>query len=245
MKPETVQKILDKVKSDYNTIAVDFDKSRQELWPGSIEFKKYVQPGDNVLDAGCGNGKLRLMFKDVKVDYFGVDISQNLLTIAQKNSQFALPNQQFFNAEIFQLPFADNFFDVIFCIAVFHHLPGYELRLKALREFQRVLKPGGVLVMSNWNRWQRQSIYYIIKFTFLKIFGKSDLAFKDIFLPWQEGKVKRYYHAFTLGELKKLVIKSDLNLVDQYLSYWDISCRQKVWPLGYIKGANIVTVAKK
>lgn len=242
MKLETAQKILEQTKADYNNIASDFDRTRGYLWPGLFDFKKYVKIGDKVLDLGCGNGKIRLLFKDVKIDYTGVDNSQELIKIAENKVDFKIENQKFIVADVLNLPLADNSFDVIFFIAVFHHLPSQALRLKVLAEIKRILKPGGILIMTNWNRYQKEFLGQLIYYTFLKIIGKSDLDFKDIWLPWMGGKVHRYYHLFTLGELKKLVAKSGLEIQENYLAYWG---GEKASNFSYQKAANLVTIAKK
>ncbi|MFA5022039.1 MAG: class I SAM-dependent methyltransferase [Patescibacteria group bacterium] len=242
MKPQTVEKILAQTKNNYNEIASDFNRTRNYLWPNLPDLKKYVKSGDKVLDLGCGNGKLRLLFKDVKIDYIGVDNSDDQINFAQNRNDFKIESQQFLKAEVFNLPFADNSFEVVFFIAVLHHLPSKQLRLQALQEIKRVLKPGGVLVMANWNRYQKKFLPLIFHYTFLKIIGKSELDFKDIYLPWMKGKVYRYYHAFTLGELKKLVKQSGLKLDSNYLAYWR---GQKARRFRYLKAANLVTIAKK
>ena len=242
MKAKTVQKILEKSKNDYDEIALSFDQTRRYLWPGLKNFIKYIKPGDKVLDLGCGNGKLRLLFKDVKVDYVGVDNSKELIRLGQFKTEFELEKQKFIVADVTQLPFPDNSFDIIFFIAVFHHIPSKSLRLQTLKEAKRVLRPGGMLIMANWNRWQKPYLHYIIKYTWLKIIGKSKLDFKDIYLPWMDGKVKRYFHAFTLGELKRLTVKSGLKVEDGFLSSWDSKERGR---FNYLSASNIVIIAKK
>jgi alkylated DNA repair protein alkB family protein 8 len=238
MTPENVQKILAKVKSDYALIAADFNRTRDELWPEIMVLKKYAKPGDKILDLGCGNGRLRLMFKDLDIDYTGTDNSRELLSLARANSDFKLPREDFAEAEMWQLPFADNSFDAIYCIAAFHHLPGRELRLKALKEIKRVLKPGGILVMTNWNRWQYHFLHYIIKYTWLKIIGRHKMDFRDILIPWK-NQTERYYHVFTLGELKRLMKVSRLDLRENFLT----DRRGKI--RSYLTATNIVTIAKK
>ncbi len=244
MKQETAQKILNEVQGSYDDIASDFDQTRSYLWPGFKDFKKFVKPKAEILDLGCGNGKLRLLFEDAEISYTGVDSSAELLKIAENRQNFKLQNQKFFKAEVFNLPFKENSFDLIFFVAVFHHIPGKELRLKTLNEIKRVLKPGGIMIMTNWNRYQAKGpqLKYIIKYTLLKITGRSELDFKDIYLPWMKGKVYRYYHAFTLGELKKIIRQSGLKLEDNYLSEWQ---GKKAKRFSYLKSANLVTIAKK
>ncbi|MDX9893563.1 MAG: class I SAM-dependent methyltransferase [Patescibacteria group bacterium] len=242
MKSETASKIIKQTTNDYDQIAVDFNQTRQYLWPGMDKFKQEVHNGDKILDLGCGNGKLRLLFKDLAVEYIGVDNSQQQLEFAKCRDDFKIVNQEFIKAEVFELPFASDSFNEIFCLAVLHHIPGRKRREQTLKEIKRVLKPGGKLIMTNWNRWQKQYLHYIIKHGWEKIFKGSELDFKDIYLPWMDGTVKRYYHAFTLAELRKLVIESGLKLEHNKLWFWS-GQEAKSWQ--YLKAANIVTMAKK
>ena len=72
--------------------------------------------------------------------------------------------------------------------------------------------------------------------------GRSDLDFKDFFLPWMGGKAERYYHAFTLSEIKKLIKESGLELEQNYLAKFDGA---RVSRASYLTAANLVTIAKK
>ncbi|MAF13599.1 MAG: hypothetical protein CMI53_01770 [Parcubacteria group bacterium] len=245
MRKEIAQKILDKNVSDYNQIAASFSQVRTQLWDEFKVIQDLIKTGDKVLDLGCGNGRLRLLSRDqnVKFDYVGVDSSQELIKIAESNNDFKMDSQQFLVASMLKLPFADNSFNVVASVAVFHHIPSKQMRLKALQEVKRVLKPGGTLIMFNWNRWQKDYLHYIIKYTRLKLIGKSDLDFKDILIPWMNGEVKRYFHVFTLGELKKLVKLSGLKLEENYLSDWKNGDKKSHFD--YLHSTNIVTIAKK
>lgn len=252
MDQKTAQKILNQIKASYNIIADDFNKTRSYLWPGLQGFKKYVKDGDRILDLGCGNGKLRLLFKDVnpstssgqgfKIDYIGVDSSEALIKIAEARKDFEIENQKFLVADAQNLPFSDNFFDVVFLIGVLHHLPGNKLRLKTLLETKRILKPGGYLIMTNWSGGNKKFWRPLFYYTSLKIFGKSELDFGDVFLPWMGGQISRYYHIFTLTGLKRLIKKSGLNLEQNYLISW---LGKKIKGRNYLKAANLVTIAKK
>src|SRR3989344_5484974 len=103
MKPEAAQKILEQTKKSYNTIAKDWDRTRQTLWPSWKDFLKYIKDGDKILDVGCGNGRLIKLFENVNIDYTGIDNSEELIKIAKNN----YPNQNFLVGEILQLPFPD------------------------------------------------------------------------------------------------------------------------------------------
>jgi len=210
MDKDYAQYLLAKTKKDYNLIAEDFSSSRYSIWPELNIFGKYIENGDRVLDLGCGNGRLVELLKDKNIDYLGVDNSEKLIEIAKAK----YPNVRFQLADALNIPFSDNYFDKIFSIAVLHHISSDELRCKFIQEAKRVLRPGGVLIITVWDLWRRSAfIKLIIKFTLFKILGKSKIDFKDIFVPWQK-KIDRYIHCFTKSELKGLLKKSGFKIIE-------------------------------
>lgn len=95
---------------------------------------KYAELNSRILDAGCGCGYyLRTIKEKAKGNYFGVDISKSAVKLASKldkTSNYAV-------ASVFDLPFEDNFFDVIACVFSPH----------AFAEYHRVLKDNGKLIV--------------------------------------------------------------------------------------------------
>jgi len=221
--------LLKKTAKDYNLIAEQFSTTRERFWKELEFLKNYVLAGDKVLDWGCGNGRLLEILKDRRIDYYGVDISEKLIELAKKRyplkprppehkdkKEIFLPIVRFEVVSPLTLPFPDNFFDKIFCLAVFHHLPSQSLRIEFLKEGKRVLKKDGFLILLVWHLWNKKALPLILKYTFQKLIGKSKLDWGDIFLPWKspEGKVlvERYLHCFTKRELARLLLKSDFKL---------------------------------
>lgn len=206
--------LLEKTHKDYNQIAEDFSKTREYI---SEEIKnlllQYIMPGERVLDWGCGNGRFNEIFQNT--DYYGVDVSEKMIKIAKNK----YPNAKFKVVDPLKLPFPNNFFDKIFSLAVFHHIPSEKFRLQFLEEGKRVLKPNGIFIITVWNlnplrmifigEWKRALLF--IKYIFLKIFGKIKIDFKDFFIPWRDVCL-RYIHCFSLSELKKLAQKSNLQI---------------------------------
>jgi len=76
--------ILEKTKENYNLIAEEFSATRKEIWE-ELEFLfKDLKEGEKVLDLGCGNGRWYKVFKEKKVDYFGLDNSEKLIKLQKK-----------------------------------------------------------------------------------------------------------------------------------------------------------------
>ncbi len=207
--------LLDKTKDDYNLIGYDFSSKRGNITPDLLELKKYTIKGDNILDLGCGNGRLWEVLKDEEIKYVGVDISETLIKIAKQK----YPEQDFQVIDFFKLPFPDNYFDKVYCLAVFHHIPSRIYRLKFLKEIKRVLKKDGILILTVWNLIiKKEIIATIIKNTFAKIFFQNKLDFKDILLPFKRSAdnnlTDRYLHCFAKPEIKNLIKKSDFEIVE-------------------------------
>jgi ubiquinone/menaquinone biosynthesis C-methylase UbiE len=206
---EFAKSILEKTKENYNLIAKEFSATRKEIWEELKFLFENLKEGEKVLDLGCGNGRWYKIFKEKRVDYFGIDNSEKLIEIAKEN----FPDAKFFVGDALNLPFPDNFFDKIYSIALLHHIPSEALRIKVLKEAKRVLRPGGILILTCWRVHRLREILAFLKYTFLKIIGKSKLDFRDTFVPWGK-KTLRYYHFFTQKELENLVRKVGFEILE-------------------------------
>jgi ubiquinone/menaquinone biosynthesis C-methylase UbiE len=109
-----------------------------------LEFA-YHQLGDvagkRVVDFGCGSGANSVLLANRGAHVWGIDISEDLLRLAQR--RLAVSGRErgatFIAGSAHDMPFPDNSIDVVFGIAILHHL---DLDLVS-REVRRVLKPGG------------------------------------------------------------------------------------------------------
>jgi tRNA (uracil-5-)-methyltransferase TRM9 len=201
--------ILEKTKEDYNSIANEFSATRREIWEELKFLFEGLREGERVLDLGCGNGRWYKVFKEKKVDYFGIDNSERLIEIAKEN----FPEAKFFVGDALNLPFPDDFFDKVYSIALLHHIPSEDFRIKVLKEAKRVLKPGGILILTCWRIHRLKEILALLKYTFLKIIGRPKLDFRDTFVPWGK-KTLRYYHFFTQRELENLLRKVGFEILE-------------------------------
>lgn len=100
-----------------------------------------------VLDYGCGIGHLLNYLLERGLDCYGVDSSER--SIAKVNDKFSdKPNWiEGKVIERFVTSYPDNYFDVITCIETLEHLPD-DLVSPMLVELERILKPGGILMIT-------------------------------------------------------------------------------------------------
>jgi ubiquinone/menaquinone biosynthesis C-methylase UbiE len=117
-----------------------------------------MQPGDAVLDVGCGTGTLAMEVarrvgragRVAGVDPGTEQIARARAIAARRNVPI-----EFQIGVIEQLAFPDQTFDVVLSTLMMHHLPG-DLKRQGLAEIARVLKPGGRLVIADFKRKQER-----------------------------------------------------------------------------------------
>jgi SAM-dependent methyltransferase len=106
----------------------------------SLNFPLEQLRGKLVLDAGCGMGRFAEIVHNYGGQYVGLDYS--FAIDAARANVGQLPGVHLVQANLFQLPFADNTFDLVMSLGVLHHTPDPR---RAFGSLPRVLKPGGSL----------------------------------------------------------------------------------------------------
>jgi len=107
------------------------------------EIRERCSDGSRVLDAGCGQGTPVASALTPAFDVVGLDFSAEMLRLAGE----AAPQAELVNGDMTGLPFAANSFDAVCAYHSLIHVPVDEHAV-ALAEFARVLRPGGVLLVS-------------------------------------------------------------------------------------------------
>ncbi|KAG9451629.1 hypothetical protein H6P81_011594 [Aristolochia fimbriata] len=126
----------------YDAIAPHFSSTRFAKWPKVASFLNSLVPGSVILDAGCGNGKY-LGFNP-HCYYVGCDISAPLIDICAGRGHEVLV------ADAVNLPYRTDFGDAAISIAVLHHLSTEGRRRKAIEELVRVVRKGGLVLITVW-----------------------------------------------------------------------------------------------
>lgn len=103
----------------------------------------------DVADVGCGAGTQSLLWAELGHRVHGVDVNQPLLDLARKRAASAGFKIDFRLGSAVSLPLPDNSMDVCLAVELLEHVADWE---SCLKEFTRVLRPGGVLFMSTTNK---------------------------------------------------------------------------------------------
>lgn len=186
---------MDEVKKTdltYAQIASEYARARQHrhmLGRHVHRFVKLVPPGGLVLDVGCGPGFDTAVLREHKLCTYGLDYSFDMITAGREQ----LGAQNFFlQADMRHLPFS-TCADGLWVCASLLHLPRGDTAA-ALREFSRVLRPGGILYLS------------------VKM-GKGE--------QWTESAygraLPRFFTYWQPGELDKLLTKNGFQIIDGWI----------------------------
>ena len=115
----------------------------------SIGRLAQIKAGDRVLDVGCGSGRLTMAAQEwagADGQAVGLDPSPEMIRVARKNAERAGSKAKFELGVVESLPFPDASFEVVLNRLMLHHLPG-DLKQRGLAEMRRVLKPGGICLV--------------------------------------------------------------------------------------------------
>jgi len=139
-------KLHEKIVKDYDKRHhYEFSKYYHHYWNNQIIKMTNADKNACVLDYGCGTG---ILLEDLVKKYsqvYGIDVSPDMIKRIKINNN----NLKSINVTCGEnLPFKDNFFNVIFCRGSLHHVENLE---KGISEIFRVLKNEGELILSEPN----------------------------------------------------------------------------------------------
>lgn len=150
-----------KVRRMFAAIAPSYDLNnrvhsmwRDQAWRRRAVREARVQPGDSVLDVACGTGDLTEAFaRSPAARIVGLDFTREMLDIAERKRQRLADDTrsriEYLQGDAQALPFADASLSVV---SIAFGIRNVERPETALREFARVLRPGGRVVILEFDR---------------------------------------------------------------------------------------------
>jgi SAM-dependent methyltransferase len=127
---------------DYATFATYME-------PGAVDLLEAwgVEPGQRLLDVGCGAGQLAIPAARMGLEATGVDIAANLVARARERAAAEGLSARFDEGDAEALPYEDGSFDIVASIFGAMFAPRPE---RVAAELLRVCRPGGRVLMGNW-----------------------------------------------------------------------------------------------
>jgi tRNA (uracil-5-)-methyltransferase TRM9 len=224
VQPSTISRLLRLNEQFYQTFAGQFAQTRQRLQPGVLSLLPRLLEQASLLDLGCGSGELarQLAQSDYVGFYCGVDLSRDLLQIAQANLPQVF-NGQFRQVNLYEegweahLP--ERPYNAILAFAVLHHLPGADLRRSFLRRLDRLLKPDGLFIHSNWQFLRSERMRLRLQPWERAGLAQADVEPGDYLLDWRQGgEGLRYVHQFSVPELADLAAETGFVVQESFFS---------------------------
>ncbi|WP_319779614.1 class I SAM-dependent methyltransferase [Maridesulfovibrio sp.] len=203
-----------------SSYALDIEKSpeTEKAWDKTIKTLAKSGQNQDALDIGTGPGQLAFYLAGAGFNVTGVDISSQMIASAQKKAEEMQLGIDFRTGDAEKLDFEDNSFDVIVSRNLIWTLPNPDL---ALKEWYRVLKPGGRIIVSDgfWSNqtWRR---FYEIPINMIKsVFQMKSRISLRFFLHYASMmKHLPLYEGVNKNEVQNLLQHAGFNEV---LS-WDI-----------------------
>jgi len=201
--------IVRKVRDVFNNIAEEYDKRRAMPFRVIETLSRKIPLGDNVLDAGTGNGRHIPLIMSEGGNVVAVDISTKMLGLCRSNLKAVglYERASPVLCDISALPFREGAFTGALYSAVMHHLPS-QMRRRALGEMGRVLRRNSSAILTLWSRRALK-----VRPDARGIDGEAASG-GDFVIPWRttRGAEDRYYHLYTAGEARRELMGSPLTL---------------------------------
>lgn len=161
-----------------------------------------------VLDLGCGFGEAVRYFNERSIKTIGVDSCPHSIRECVRQDK----NNKYLIGNALNIPFKPNTFDIVLFLDVIEHLPkGKEI--KALKEINRVLKKGGMVILSTPNKG-------LLKFLdsqnllrrVLKIIPEKLIC--QLYDNKKVNNIKKHYHRhYSKDEINALLRKAGFEIV--------------------------------
>lgn len=195
----------------------EIEKSRYEIQPEIHPFAEFDKfPGKRLLEVGVGAGTDFLQWVRGGALCYGLDLTEEAIShVRHRLSIYGLEAEQLIVGDSENLPFDDDFFDVVYSWGVIHHTPNTE---KALNEIIRVLKPNGIAKIMIYHRHSVLAYLFWIKHALFKF--KPFLSISDVLWNHMESIGTK---AYTINELKSMLNKPNVEIIEikPVLTYYD------------------------
>ncbi len=224
MDPQVVRRLLQLNRTFYDRLAEPFAASRSGLLPGVERLLTYVPDEGALLDVGCGAGQLAVALDRLgrRVRYVGVDASEEMIRLAlQTTPSFSHISARFLVRDVsapdWTLDLPHQPFQTVAMLAVLHHIPGLDLRVRLLRDVAGCLAPDGYILVSTWQFLNSPRLRRRVQPWARIGLSPGDVEPGDYLLDWQRGgHGLRYCALIDVQALHRLAESAGLRVVETF-----------------------------
>jgi tRNA (uracil-5-)-methyltransferase TRM9 len=234
MDPTVQQQIRSINREFYQTFADSFAETRGRLQPGVQRLIPEMLPSRRILDLGCGNGEFAaaLLEQGFQGKYLGVDLSEQMLAIANETVEFST-QAAFLPAELGFVELGDLIerdagrqfrppYDQVSAFATLHHIPGQAVREGLIHQLRHLMDETSRLYLSVWNFMDSKRLRSRLLPWESVGLNEKDVETGDHLIDWRrDGKGTRYVHHFTESELTDLAEQAGFCIRDTFYSDGD------------------------
>lgn len=167
---EFVHSVFERIAPKYDVMNSVISFRRHKAWRKFTMKKMAIQPGESAIDVCCGTCDWTISIAQASQngDIVGLDFSANMLDIGrEKVAQKGLDHiVELVEGNAMELPFPDDHFDYATIGFALRNVPDF---VQVLKEMQRVVKPGGLVVSLELSKPMRQPFKGLYFFYFQKI----------------------------------------------------------------------------
>jgi ubiquinone/menaquinone biosynthesis C-methylase UbiE len=198
---------LDQINlNTYEEISKEFSETRAYVWKCVKDFTSLITNTNNeIIEIGCGNGKnIEYIKTHTKSNVIGIDTCKHFVEICQKKRLNVIESSST------NLPYPDNHFDYLLCIAMFHHLLSIEDQTKSMKEFIRVMKPHSHGIITCWSVEQPDNSKFIFTegINIVPWKGRQDINKIRYYYVYSQKMFQEYFETFT--EIKIINIYNEV-----------------------------------
>lgn len=213
-KEQRVHEVFESISGNYDTMNSVISFQLHKLWRKDTMARMDVQRGSKTLDVCCGTADWTIAMAEAvgpTGEAYGLDFSQNMLNVGIEKTK-DMPNVTLLQGNAMELPFEDNTFDYVTVGFGLRNVPDY---LQALREMNRVVKPGGKVVCLETSQSEIPVYRQVFRFYFhyvMPLFGKLFAKSYKEYSWLQESAdafpgVKQLKKMFEKAELENVTFK--------------------------------------
>ncbi len=168
-----IEEMFDDISKRYDFLNHFLSMGIDRGWRKKVIKEIKAVPHHNVLDIATGTGDVAIAASGLDTQITGLDLSEKMLDVArEKVSKRGITNIELIKGDSENLPYEDGTFDVV---TVSFGVRNFEDLRKGLTEMQRVLKPGGKLIILEFSypaKFPVKQLYHFYNSTLLPFFGK-------------------------------------------------------------------------